>query len=201
MKKQYIIYLLLTLLITALFGNEDTILQSTKEKYLNITTYQAEITQENIFTQHDMSTHSKGQIFIDNDSIVLEYTEPDYYFLKVDKGEIVMYSEKENMAIINADNGSYGDMVLHFSSLMSKDFEFFEIIDDLYIFTITSPLETVQDLMIYINPIDALIETIKYSDDMDNKVIINIKNQLFNTELSRRIEDFVIPDDVSIIEN
>ena len=201
MKKQIIIFLLLILIVSALLGNEETILQSTKAKYLNITTYQAEITQENIFTQHDMSTLSKGQIFIDKKSIVLEYTEPDYYFLKVDNGEITMYSEVGNMAIINSDDGSYGNMVLHFSSLMSKDFEFFEIKDNLYIFTIISPLETVQDLMIYINPTDALIETIKYSDDMDNKVIINIKNQLFNTELRHKIEDFVIPDEVSIIEN
>ena len=189
------------LIITALLSNEDTILQLTKAKYLNITTYQAEITQENVFTQHDMSTHSKGQIFIDNDSLVLQYTEPDYYFLKVEKGKIIMYSEKENMAILNADDGSYGDMVLHFSSLMSHDFEFCEISEDLYIFKITSPLETVQDLMIYINPINALIETVKYSDDMDNRVIINIKNQVFNSLLEKKIESFVVPSDASIIEN
>jgi outer membrane lipoprotein-sorting protein len=68
-------------------------------------------------------------------------------------------------------------------------------------FQVTLPIDTILDVTLQACTTTFSINVISYIDDMDNTVSIRFHEQKYNQELSRRLQDFVIPADATIIDN
>ena len=193
-----IIFILITI---SLLASPETIINNLKNRYLNFTTFEADIIQTNYFSDHEITLESKGSIFWHNDTIVLEYTEPVYQFKKSDNTSLILYFARENTAIVSTGENPVTHTILHFSNLLNQDFEYYGRRNDKFIFTVLSPIDKEQNIRLYINQSESLIETITYKDEFENTISITLQNQRFNQPLSKSVESFVIPQGTSIIQN
>lgn len=198
--KRCIFLVLVILVISSLSAlSLDELICKLQNKYNNIKTYEANINQINYFKEQDISLESKGKLFIENEAIVLEYTDPFYQFMKSESNLLTLYSKNENTAFISQDNNPVTSSVLHFSSLVNQDFLLLEKENNLFVYKLSKPVEPISDMKIFVSK-DAIIEKIVYSDDLNNIITIEISKQIFNKKLSRSISDFVIPDNATVIE-
>jgi len=184
-----------------MFATTGDLIQNLKNRYLNLTTFEANFTQINYFSQHGITHESKGTFYLQNDTIILEYTAPDYQFLKSHNSLLTMYFQNENTAIIDTSENPITHTLLHFSNLLSQDFEFYRKENNLYVYTILNPMELAHDLKIHINNQTNTIDIISYSDEFNNIITIRLDNQRFNRPLTKTVGEFVIPDGTYIIQN
>ena len=90
--------------ITKLAIASQNIIDSAKEKYSNISTFEASIFQENHFIEQDIVLLSTGTFFLQNSTVVIEYLEPFYQFIKANNEGLTIYSKDQNAAIISSQN-------------------------------------------------------------------------------------------------
>ena len=186
--------------MTALsFATNDELIQNLKNRYLNLNTYEATITQTNWFSEHDISLVSKGTLFLQGHTVVIEYTEPTYQFMKTDGRRLTLYTQDQNTAIISTDENSVLHLALHFSNLLNHDFILLSANNNESIFQLSIPMEEVSDFRLYVDTVNTVINKISYKDDINNSVEIRFENQRFNQELSRNINTFTIPEGTAII--
>jgi outer membrane lipoprotein-sorting protein len=201
MFKKTLLFIIFSLLFIGLFAQYENLINSLKQKYQSVNTLEAEIVQLNFFEQQDITLESNGKFYMQGTNLVLEYMSPTYQFMKSEKNKLTVYSRNENIAFISDDNNQITSSVLHFSSLLNQDLSFDSRNNSLYIFNILKPVESIKDLKIYVEENSVAISKIEYKDEDDNKITLEIRNQKINHELSKKIEDFKIPTNATIIEN
>ena len=199
MIRKILIYTMFVLITTLLYATNDNLIQSLKSRYLNLNTFEATITQTNWFSEHDISLISKGTLFIEGYTVVIEYTEPTYQFMKTDGRTLTLYTQEQNTAIVTTDENSVMHLILHFSNLLNHDFILLDTIDDESIFQLVMPFEEVHDFRLHVNTANSIINKISYKDDMNNTVSISFENQRFNQRLNREVNTFTIPEGTTII--
>jgi len=177
------------------------IVTNVKNIYSNLDTFEADISQINYFSQIDQSLTSNGKLFIQNDSLVILYTEPAFQFIKLENNIITIYSRQENTAIITKDHNIFSQNIFKFSDLLNNELSFLSKDDSLLEYEININNQQIKNIKIYINEINYQIEKVSYSDDLNNIVNILISAQIFNHPLSQNIDEFALPNDVMIIEN
>ncbi|MCL2064398.1 MAG: outer membrane lipoprotein carrier protein LolA [Candidatus Cloacimonetes bacterium] len=199
MKKVVLIFLFCMLCSLTLYSSNEQLLSSIERKYQNFTTFEASIMQENYFSQINYTLESTGTVLMQNDSIVIEYTDPFYQFIKLVNGELTLYSQLENTAIISRDGEMFSQALLHFSNMLNHELRFMERDGNLVVFHVQRPIASVQNMKIFINENSELIESVTYSEDANNIVTIRFLDQRFNQSLSRNIDSFNIPSGTEII--
>ena len=201
MRKHKIILITLLFITTILYANSAEIVQNLLNRYTSINTFEADLTQTNLFNEHDITLTSTGRIFIQGDTVVIEYIEPVYQFIKSSNNRLIIYSSDQNTAIISSEENQAVHLIFHFSNLLSQDINFISSSNNNAIFTIAIPIEELTDITLHVNIVNNTIDKISYEDDLSNSVIIEFSNQRFNRTLSKSINDFVIPEGTTIINN
>jgi outer membrane lipoprotein-sorting protein len=179
----------------------DDLLQRVQNVYANFTTMEADIYQINHFTQFDQNVESRGAIFVQGNSFVIEYTYPVYQFIKFHDDVITMFSREENIGIITRDGTDAITNVFNFQRLLSSRFNFIEMEGNHAIFTTDISIEGIVDLRVGINIRFDRIDRISYTDDMGNLITIMLNSQVFNQPLSRELNSFVIPIGTTVIQD
>jgi len=200
-RKHKIILITLLFITTILYANSAEIVQNLLNRYTSINTFEADLTQTNLFNEHDITLTSTGRIFIQGDTVVIEYIEPVYQFIKSSNNRLIIYSSDQNTAIISSEENQAVHLIFHFSNLLSQDINFISSSNNNAIFTIAIPIEELTDITLHVNIVNNTIDKISYEDDLSNSVIIEFSNQRFNRTLSKSINDFVIPEGTTIIDN
>jgi len=201
MRIQKILIITLFLLSTLLYANSESIIQNLLNRYTRINSFEADLTQTNWFSDHDITLTSTGRIYIQGNTVVVEYIEPVYQFIKSEPNKSIIYSRDQNTAIISSDDIHAVHLIFHFSNLLSKDINLISITKTNAIFSVDIPLDEMTDITLHIDIENNTIDKIQYEDDMNNTVLIEFTNQIFNRILSRDINEFVIPDGTTIIYN
>lgn len=195
--KKLLISISLFFILNNLVSN--TLIDKVKETYLNVKTLEADLAQTNFFMIQDINLNSTGKIFVNNNNVVIEYTQPYYQFIKATDEFLTIYSRNENTAFISEHNNQVLTTVLHFHSLVSQDLKFIESTGSISKFQVLKPMEPLQELFLYIDNKTYLLNKISYKDDMGNDVLLEFSNQKINRRLSRTIESFMIPANTNII--
>ena len=194
--KKTILIIYLIFCIIALTAN---ILENISAKYSNISSFEADISQTNFFSQIDYTLESQGKIFIFHNSFVIEYLSPIYQFIKIENEIVTMYSQQENTAIVTSNASAFNNITSLFTEILTNKFVAGEVKNGLHEYTVLENFDSISNMKIFINENTNLLEKISYSDTEDNIVTINISNQVFNEALSKSIESFVIPENATII--
>ncbi|MCL1826477.1 MAG: outer membrane lipoprotein carrier protein LolA [Candidatus Cloacimonetes bacterium] len=193
--KKINLLLLLTLICCTAYSTtaSDNLFLKTKEKYANIVTLEADFTQGNYYAIYDAANTSFGKIYIENDSFVMEYNEPEYYFFKLEGDQLTVYSEEHNTASVYVKTDEYDGLFSNFLEVLSMEYSFIERERNYFIYSITHSNEEIVDFKIHINWRTEQLEKVIYEDNMDNQVVIIIENQVFDKPLSKQIKEFTIP--------
>jgi len=190
------------MIISTIFTSEyENLFNRTKQIYSGINTFEANLHQENVFADYDLTMTSKGKIFIDNNIIILEYTEPDYYFLKEENNNVIIYSRNENMALSLKNDIGNENAIYRFTTLLNSNFAFSHVNDHLIAYKMIEQNIEINSITIFLNKNTAQIDRIEYLDDLENLVIIELSGQKFSIILSKDIKDFVVPEGANWIEN
>jgi outer membrane lipoprotein-sorting protein len=105
------------------------------------------------------------------------------------------------MAIVAHSENIALNVILHFSNLLSQEFNLVSESETYFKYKLTIPIADVKELYLYTCKKDILITKLEYLDFTDNRVIIEFVKQSFNERLTRGIETFVIPNGTTIINN
>ena len=199
MKKAIYFFLFFAISLLLIANPNEQLLDRMGRKYQNFSTFEADIVQENSFTQINFNLSSRGKVFMQNNSVVIEFQEPLNQFIKLVNNEITIYSRQENIAIISSQGGGYTQALLQFSSLLNRDLRFIEKTGNILTFEVQNPIAASLNMKFFINESTELIERVTYSEDSSSLVTIQFQNQRFNQPLSKSINSFTIPNGTQII--
>ena len=201
MKKLTILVLITILFVTILQAN-DKLLNDLRAKYDGIKTFEADITQSAFIVAWDMTTEAKGVFLIDNDIIVIEFTEPMRQYLKIEKNVMTLYMAEENTAYVdNNFDEKFGIFNLSEFLTTHNRFELLRRENGLVVYNVINLKEPELKITMYLNPNTILISKVIMEQRTGDITTIELKNQKFNQRLSKRISDFVIPQGTEIIRN
>ena len=192
------IIIIFILFISVLNADYTNLLSQIADKYENAATFEANITQINHFHQIDHSLKSEGNIYINNGINVIEFITPSFQFIKLERNTLTIYMSEFNTAIIKNSLDNNISAILQFPKLLTNDLVFDQKDNEFLIFDYTKNFDGINDIKLYIDEANLLINTIYYYDEMNNLININLNNQKFNQTLSKDINDFVIPEGVVI---
>ena len=200
--KKSIFIILLFFYALSISANNEQLLRRIDRKYQNFRTFEASIVQENFFSQINYTLSSTGNVYMQGESVVIEYNQPNYQFIKMINNEITIFSQLENTAIITQDSSLFTQALLQFSNILNNDLKFIEQNNNIVIFEVLKlPVSTIQNMRLYINERNDLIEKVSYNENSNNTVTIEFNNQKFNQTLSRPLNSFILPEGVIIIRN
>ena len=194
--------MLVTIWFVAIMTAKDKLLNDLRAKYDNIKTFEADITQSAHLAAWDMTTQAKGVFLIDNDIIVLEFTEPMRQFLKVQKNVMTLYMAEENTAYIDENfDEKFGIFNLSEFLTTHNTFELLKTENGFAVYNVKNLKEPNLKITMYLNPNTVLISRVEMIQPSGDVTTIELRNQRFNQRLSKRVGDFVVPQGASVIRN
>ena len=167
----------------------------------NFHTFEAQLTQFNYFSEHDLSLESHGTVFIMENTCVIEYTDPTYQFIKISETSMITYLQDQNVAYYSRDLDVLKTANrLNFSYLLEGNLVYLKTEENLLVFQYSADWNIGFNTLIYICPEEIEIRKLSYADDTKDITTIDIHNQQFNQPLSKSIQSFEIPAEATIIE-
>ena len=187
--------------MTSLSASEK-LLNDLRAKYDNIKTFEADIIQSAFIFALNINTNSKGILLIENNTFVLEFTEPMRQFLKVQKNVMMMYMENENTAFIDENfDEKFGYFNLADFLNNQNIFEFLKNENGFVIYKVQNLKEPDLKITMYLNQNDILIAKVEMEQKTGELTTIELHNQKFNQKLSKKMSEYVVPENAVIIKN
>jgi outer membrane lipoprotein-sorting protein len=193
MRKIVVLFVLISVSLF-LLADETTILKNLEKKYSSIKTFEADIMMTTTLKRDaDFPIPNvSGSVYVDNQVFVVEYTSPTHQLMKYENGKFAIYT---NGIVVEQDDYDQGP---HFfdtgnlnklSEIMRKDSETVDYI----IYDVVLADVSFNELKVYVNKKDELIEKVMLDMDETNQ-IYTFTNQKINKPLSKPIESFKIPE-------
>jgi len=195
--KKTIICLLILLITTVLMADLDEIYSNVLTHYRGISTFQAELTQENYWKEIDINKTSQGMIYYNADSLRISYSEPDKQQLYVLGNDILIY-EPANSQAIWMDKGDFKikPVEIMISYWENSEVALISQSGDLAVISLTSSEETIE-IVIDNN----FIKSVRVADKAGNYVNYTFAAELYNKSLPA--ETFIpqLPRETNVIDN
>ncbi len=168
------------------------------EKYDSIKTYEADFIQENFWKEIDTAKTSYGKIYYDSSFLLLEYAEPEGQKLLIDSLSVTIYDSASNQVLISNKN----DYELKPISIISEYWKNSqkELIENNKNET-RIKLVTPENDQIFVWIKDNLIIEIQIVDNSENMVKYTFSAEKINKQLSQKIFELNLPEDVNVIDN
>ena len=195
--KNKLFFIVIILLASTIFADYNEILNRVSNQYQDINTLEAELIQTSYVPLLNQSIHSLGNLYLQDDIIIVEFYSPARLFMILNNGELTLYSHDTNVAFINSIDGM--QQIYQFAEILSQEMKFIEKNDNLLVFDVQNPVDIVSYIRLYINETTELIEQITYPGDGLAVNTVSFINQKFNMPLSKDINDFKIPENATII--
>jgi outer membrane lipoprotein-sorting protein len=199
--KEKIITIFLMICIGLLYASHERLVSDLHIKYSQLNTFEADLVQTIDMPDMNMVLESTGKIFIAGDDYVIEFTEPMNQFVKVEGGMLTLFIKNDNLAYITnaSDELLLGNFSISGIMRLSAYFEFIEIIDGFYAFNVNIPSNPDEDLKIFACEKDKLLIKMEIVGFSGNTTTLQMSNQRFNQPLSRKLCEFVVPADATVI--
>jgi len=168
------------------------------EKYDSIKTYEADFIQENFWKEIDTAKTSYGKIYYDSSFLLLEYSEPEGQKLLIDSLSVTIYDAGSNQVLISNKN----DYELKPISIIS---DFWKNSQKKLIENSENEVQikliTPEKEQIFVRIKDNLIIEIQIFDNSENMVRYTFSAEKMNKQLSQKIFELNLPEDVNVIDN
>jgi len=181
----------LLLLYGLLLGEDaDTIIKKAQARYNRITSFEANFTQLNLWTELESRKTTRGKIYVlEPNRLLLDYSLPTGQFLLCDGDYIYLYSPSNKQVVkFNVTRLDYNlrfkDLIYKYPQESDVSSDGKETISSVQCHKLTLiPREGKADfvkLEIWIGVSDLLIHQVAYQDDSDNKIIYTFSNITVN---------------------
>lgn len=191
------IFILLLLSICLYAEQLDDIYAGVLDYYSRVKTFEANLFQENYWLEIDTQKSSSGKLYFNNDSLYINYSEPDEQQLYVLNNTVIMHDKHSNQAIY-MDKSDFDikpvDVITSYWQTGSK--RLIQAENDEVVIAITKDDQKLQVILR-----KNLIIKITITDDNGNRVSYQFTDQKINKPLPQRIFTPDFPANTNIIDN
>ncbi len=195
--KTSLIFLSLILFSNIYAQNLENIYSDILITYSKIVTYEANFSQKNYWKELDVSMQSNGNIYYDENHLLLQYKKPNEQLLLIDHDFVTIFNPTSNQAVIS-NNAESDIRPINFIS------KYWNISQKTLIDSNKSKLEiklvTPESEQIFINLENYLIVDFSIIDADTNSVHYSFASEKINHNLPENIFKLALPDDVNIID-
>jgi outer membrane lipoprotein-sorting protein len=198
LKISFILFFLIGVNYTfAQIDDLDKIYADIISKYDDIATFTADFTQNNYWSEPDLSQKSNGKIIYNSEKLLLSYSDPEGQKMIVDSISITLYDPNSNQVMISNKTGQSIhpiELIKYYWNISKKEFHQ----DDNELITVKMDTKDGQKFLIKIQ--DNLVIFIELSDEEKNSVSYTFTNIETNAVLGESIFNFEIPDEANVID-
>ncbi|MCF7919887.1 MAG: outer membrane lipoprotein carrier protein LolA [Candidatus Cloacimonetes bacterium] len=181
----------------AAFADMEQLYEDIMAYYQGITTFQAELLQENYWQEINISKTSRGMIYYNRDSLHIAYLKPDEQQLFVLQNDILIYEPATAQAIW-MDKGDFKikpEEILSFY-WESSEIEIISQSGNETILLLTNPAESIEIVL------DKLfIRSVQITDGEGNIVKYSFQAEHINLQLPSGIFTLQLPPKTNVIDN
>ncbi len=166
-------------------------------RYSKIKSYKASFIQENYWIELKTIKKTQGEIFYDEDHLLLDYSKPNKQFLLIDHKSVTMYDGNTDQAMISNNIEADIRPVKFISRYWdNSEKELIEADNKNY----KIKLSTQENEQIHLSIKDSLLYDILILDENMNSVHYKFSNAKVNLKLPANIFDLTLPSNTNIID-
>ncbi len=188
------------IVISPLFANNQVLLQSIVKKYKDAQTLSCKIEQINTFPAQKKTLISKGLLLKNDNIYLIEFTTPNYQFVKFSDNEIIIYDAQSKSAHIVPKKSfpSFNPKTL-FSEIEQGRFTL-DSSTNRFLLTIDSFKKQINQLEIVLSKNLDYIQSIQYEDQMGNEVKINLSKPEIDKKNKYNLKTYTYPKDTKVLK-
>ncbi|MDD4310128.1 MAG: outer membrane lipoprotein carrier protein LolA [Candidatus Cloacimonetes bacterium] len=205
MIKNTALFLLMLLCCTMLFSlGSEAIYQKMNSAYNKISSFQADLKQENYFAQIKKSISYTGNIHFTRGRMVIKFSKPNVQHLMISEGVVNLYDAPSKTVFRSRIRPEFNKMnpveiLQHYwkkstVTVLSNKGGFAEVslkpFDD----------PQIKNLSASINLKTGLVHTLSYTDANENKVSYKFSSIKTNAQIPASVWKFTYPKDVQVVE-